>query len=120
MIIYSLAAGGVSVGALFMGGFIPGVLLGLCLLVVSVYMSLKYKYPKGEKVTLKEGLSESARMRSLLWVRRSSFSSAWPLGWFTATESAAIACVYAFIRFLALIYGELKSKHAAQRTSEYG
>ena len=56
MIIYSLAAGGVSVGALFLAGFIPGVLLGLCLLVVSIYMSVKHKFPKGRAMSLKAAL----------------------------------------------------------------
>lgn len=56
MIIYSLAAGGVSVGALFLAGFIPGILLGCCLLMVSVYMSVKHHYPKGSAVGLREAL----------------------------------------------------------------
>ena len=106
MIIYSLAAGGVSVGALFMGGFIPGVLLGLCLLVVSVYMSLKYKYPKGEKVTLKQGFEIT---KEALMALGTAFIILFgvSLGFFTATESAAIACLYAF--FVSwLYYGELK------------
>ena len=106
MIIYSLAAGGVSVGALFMGGFIPGVLLGLCLLAVSVYMSLRYKYPKGEKVTLKQGFEIT---KEALMALGTAFIILFgvSLGFFTATESAAIACLYAF--FVSwLYYGELK------------
>jgi tripartite ATP-independent transporter DctM subunit len=106
MIIYSLAAGGVSVGALFMAGFIPGVLLGLCLLVVSVYMSLKYKYPKGEKVTLRQGF---AITKEALMALGTAFIILFgvSLGFFTATESAAIACLYTF--FVSwLYYGELK------------
>jgi len=35
MIIYSLAAGGVSVGRLFLGGFIPGIMLGVALMIIS-------------------------------------------------------------------------------------
>ena len=108
MIIYSLAAGGVSVGALFMAGFIPGVLLGLCLLVVSAYMSLKYKYPKGEKVTLKQGFEIT---KEALMALGTAFIILFgvSLGFFTATESAAIACLYAF--FVSwLYYGELKMR----------
>ena len=108
MIIYSLAAGGVSVGALFMGGFIPGVLLGLCLLAVSVYMSLRYKYPKGEKVTLKQGFEIT---KEALMALGTAFIILFgvSLGFFTATESAAIACLYAF--FVSwLYYGELKMR----------
>ena len=48
MIIYSTAAGGVSVGALFMGGLGPGLLLGFALLVLTYLMAVKRNYPKGE------------------------------------------------------------------------
>ena len=50
MIIYSTAAGGVSVGALFMGGLVPGLLLGFALLVLTYLMAVKRNYPKGEPI----------------------------------------------------------------------
>ena len=106
MIIYSLAAGGVSVGALFLGGFIPGVLLGVCLLVVSVYMSVKHKYPKGKAVTFKEGLMITKDALLALGTALIIFFGT-ALGFFTATESAAIACIYAFIVSF-FFYRELK------------
>ena len=96
MIIYSLAAGGVSVGALFMGGFIPGVLLGLCLLVVSIYMSIKHQFPKGKAMSFKEGLIVTKDAFFALGTALIIFFGT-ALGFFTATESAAIACMYAFI-----------------------
>ena len=108
MIIYSLAAGGVSVGALFMGGFIPGVTLGLCLLVISVYMSYKNHYPKGDKVTFKQAL---AITQDAIMALGTAFIILFGVsfGWFTATESAAIACLYAF--FVSwLYYKELKMR----------
>ena len=106
MIIYSLAAGGVSVGALFLAGFIPGILLGCCLLVVSIYMSVKHKYPKGEAVTLKQAIMTT---KDALFALGTAFIILFgtALGFFTATESAAIACVYAFI-VSTCIYRELK------------
>ncbi len=54
MIIYSLVAGGVSVGKLFMGGIVPGVLLGLALMVISYILAVKRNYPKGEAVGFKK------------------------------------------------------------------
>ncbi len=108
MIIYSLAAGGVSVGALFMAGFLPGVTLGLCLLVISVYMSIKKQYPKGEKMTLKEAFLVT---KDAIMALGTAFIILFGVsfGWFTATESAAIACLYAF--FVSwLFYGELKMR----------
>ena len=108
MIIYSLAAGGVSVGALFVGGFIPGVLMGLCLMVVSIYYSVKNNFPKGKPVTLKEAIRISKDAFFALGTALIIFFGV-AFGWFTATESAAIACVYAFIVSF-FIYGELKVK----------
>lgn len=106
MIIYAMAAGGLSVSALFMAGIIPGALLGIALMVYSFYLSVKRKYPKGEPFSLKN-----------LW--EATKKSIWGLGTvlivvvgvicgvFTATESAAIACLYALIVSM-LVYRELK------------
>ena len=57
MIIYSLAAGGVSVGRLFLGGLIPGVTLGLALMVISYIIAVKKDYPRGERIPFKEALT---------------------------------------------------------------
>ncbi|WP_455383095.1 TRAP transporter large permease, partial [Salinispira pacifica] len=54
MIIYSLAAGGVSVGRLFLGGFIPGVMLGVALMALSYVIAVKRNYPKERRYTLRE------------------------------------------------------------------
>lgn len=95
VIIYSLAAGGLSVGRLFLGGFLPGVLLGIALMVLSYVIAVKRNYPKGEKFSLKEGLKIT--LESILGL----FTAVIVIGGvtsglFTATESAAIAAVYAF------------------------
>ena len=57
MIIYAVAAGGVSVGRLFLGGMIPGIMLGVGLMIASYIIAVKRKYPKGEKVSFHEALS---------------------------------------------------------------
>src|SRR5690554_1120351 len=54
MIIYSVAAGGLSVGKLFLGGLLPGIFLGLMLMVLGYAISVKRNYPKGKKYTFKE------------------------------------------------------------------
>ena len=94
MIFYAMAAGGVSVGQLFLGGLIPGVLLGVALMVYVAIVSVKRKYPKGEAVTLREALRISRDALLALFTAFIILGGV-TLGWFTATESAAIACIYA-------------------------
>lgn len=96
MIIYSLAAGGLSVGKLFLGGMIPGIVLGLALMILSYAIAVKRNYPKGDKVTLKEGLKITAESFLGLFTAVIIIGGVIS-GLFTATESAAIAAVYAFI-----------------------
>ena len=48
LIVYSLASGGASIGALFVAGYIPGILVGLALMGVAAYFAITRKYPKEE------------------------------------------------------------------------
>lgn len=105
MIIYSLAAGGVSVGRLFLGGFAPGVLLGLALMVISYIIAVKRNYPKERRYTLKEALIIS-RDAILGLLTAIIIIGGVISGVFTATESAAIAVIYAFIITFA-VYREI-------------
>lgn len=95
MIIYSLAAGGVSVGRLFLGGFIPGVMLGLGLMIVSYIFAVRRNYPKGRKYSLREAVTITKDavlgLMTAVIIMGGVIS-----GVFTATESAAVAVVYAF------------------------
>lgn len=96
LIIYSLAAGGVSIGALFTAGIVPGLLLGLSLMILAYVLAVKRGYPKEEFVPLRE-------IPKIVWEGLLSLLTPVIIlggiisGVFTATESAAIACVYAFI-----------------------
>lgn len=120
MIIYAMAAGGVSVGRLFLGGFIPGVILGVALMIISYIIAIKRKYPKEQRYTLKESLkiTKDAILGLLTAV---IIMGGVVSGVFTATESAAVACLYAFIitffvyreiplkRFITILYASLKT-----------
>lgn len=97
MIIYSLAAGGgISVAKLFLGGIVPGVLLGIALMILSYAIAVKRGYPREEKVSFKEAL-KITRDSVLGLLTAVIIIGGVTTGIFTATESAAIAAVYAFI-----------------------
>ena len=49
LIVYSLASGGVSIAALFLAGYIPGILMGLALIIVAAVYSKIRGYPRGER-----------------------------------------------------------------------
>jgi tripartite ATP-independent transporter DctM subunit len=97
MVIYSIAAGGtVSVAHLLIAGVFPGLLFGLCLIGLVLWTAHKRSFPREEPVPLRK-------------VPKIVLDAVWGLitiviimggilsGVFTATESAAVACVYAFL-----------------------
>jgi len=99
MIYYSLAAGGLSIGKLFVAGYIPGIMLGISLMITTYIISVRKNYPKGRKYTLKEGLfvAKDAVLGLFMIV---IIIGGIVLGIFTPTESAAVASAYAlFITF---------------------
>jgi tripartite ATP-independent transporter DctM subunit len=106
-VIYSLAAGGtISVAHLFLAGIFPGLLFGLCLIGLVLWTAHKRSYPKGDPIPLSA-------------VPRIVIDALWGLGTvviimggilsgvFTPTESAAVACVYAFLVTF-LVYRDYK------------
>ncbi|WP_028659189.1 TRAP transporter large permease [Nocardioides insulae] len=96
LVIYSMAAGGVSIGALFTAGILPGLMLGGALMVTAFLVALKRGYPKEELIPMREVPRVVADgLLSLLMpvIILGGILS----GFFTATESAAVACVYAFV-----------------------
>ncbi|WP_147635040.1 TRAP transporter large permease [Treponema pectinovorum] len=106
MIIYSVAAGGVSVGALFMAGLVPGVMLGILMLILCAVISIIRHYPKGEAISFKEACKIIVSAVLALFTAVIILVGV-TAGLFTATESAAIACIYAFI-ISVFVYKELK------------
>lgn len=96
MIIFAVSAGGISVGRLFLGGILPGVLLGIALMIISYVIAVKRGYPKGEKVSFREGLRIAGS--AILGLLTAVIIIGGVIGGiFTATESAAVACLYAFL-----------------------
>ena len=95
-VIYSLAAGGsVSIASLFMAGVVPGLLLGFTVAMLCLYTAHKKNYPKGEKIPFQQAMKIAIDalwgMMTMVIILGGILSGA-----FTATESAAVACVWAF------------------------
>ncbi len=107
MIIYSLATGGVvSIAAIFIAGIIPGILVGLGLMIVSSIISIKRNYGKGETFGLKEGCLRFIKAIPAMFLIVIVLGGILG-GIFTATEASAIAVIYAL--FLSVfVYREVK------------
>ena len=115
LILYSITAGGVSVAALFMGGYFVGGILGVAVAIMAIFLAVKLGYKKSE---VKE---EDSALKIWIDALPSLFAVIIVMGgilWgiFTATEAGAIAILYAII--LGLIYGELSIKGIIQACKE--
>lgn len=107
LIVYSLASGGVSIAALFVAGYLPGIFIGLVLMVTAAIFIRKEKLPAGEGVSLKEfGKTFFRAFPSLMLLV--IVIGGIVGGIFTATEASAIAVIYTL--GLSLYYKELKMK----------
>ncbi|MGL5683766.1 MAG: TRAP transporter large permease [Marinifilaceae bacterium] len=105
LIVYSLASGGVSISALFLGGYIPGILTGLALMFTASFYAWKRGYPVGDKVKLTEAMKRFWNALPSLFLLVIVIGGI-IAGIFTATEASVIAVLYALI--LSFIYRELK------------
>lgn len=108
-VIYSLAAGGgVSIAALFLAGVLPGLLLGLTLAIMCLFIAKKRNFPKGEVIPLRQALKICV---DALWGLTTMVIILGGIlsGVFTATESASIAVVWAFFVTM-FIYRDYKWK----------
>ena len=101
MIVYSVAAGSVSVAAIFMAGILPGLLVGLCLMCASALLSLLQGYGRANPAAAKE----TVKIHPLVACWRAMPSLLLLVivmggilkGIFTATEAAAVAVAYTFL-----------------------
>lgn len=112
LIVYALASGGAaSVASLFLGGYIPGILVGIALIVVAAFQAKRKGFQPGPRTSLKELVSSFADailgLLMLVLVVGGIVG-----GIFTATEAAAIAVVYALL--LGLGYRDLSLKKLPQ------
>jgi len=106
MVVYSLASGGVSIAALFVAGYVPGILLGLVLMVVGGMIAQRRGYPVGERIGAAQAwriLRAALPCLALVFVVMGGII----LGWFTPTEASAVAVLYTFI-LAVLVYREVK------------
>ncbi|MFS4417618.1 TRAP transporter large permease [Maribacter sp. 2307ULW6-5] len=104
LIVYSLASGGASIAALFLAGYIPGILTGLFLMTVASIWAKKKGYKVGKRSTLKQVFKtfvDALPSLMMLVVVIGGIVT----GIFTATEASAIAVLYSFV--LGLLYREI-------------
>jgi len=86
----------VSVGALFLGGLVPGILIGLGMMIFIYFLAVKRGYPKQKRASLKKiitlFLQTAPALLTPIIIIGGIIS-----GLFTATEAAAVASVYTFV-----------------------
>jgi len=87
---------GVSIGKLFLGGFVPGIMAGAGFMIISYVYAIKEKYPRMEKVSWKERWI-AFKMALLPLLAPAIILGGILLGIFTATEAGGIAALYALI-----------------------
>ncbi|HSG61395.1 MAG TPA: TRAP transporter large permease [Pseudomonadales bacterium] len=105
LIVYAIASGGVSIGALFIGGYLPGILVALSLMVVCLINAKRLNLPKSGRVSLVEfgraGLEAFPSLFLVVLVIGGIIG-----GVFTATEAGAIAVIYALLLSM-VVYREI-------------
>ena len=107
LILYSITAGGVSVAALFMGGYFVGAILGIAVAIMAIYLAMRLGYKKSEvqeeDSALKIWLEAIPSLLAVIIVMGGILS-----GIFTATEAGVVMCLYCGV--LAAIYREMDLK----------
>lgn len=111
LIVYSLASGGASIAALFLAGYIPGILTGMFLMIVASFWAKKKKYKVGKRSTLKEVFKTFVTALPSLFMLVVVIGGI-VTGIFTATEASAIAVLYSLI--LGFVYKEISFKSLPQ------
>lgn len=99
MIVYSVAAGSVSISTMFMAGFLPGILVGFCIMLMAGILAIKNGYGK---TSVADGAEHNGPLR-ICWRALPSLLLVFIIiggilkGVFTATEAAAVAVAYSFV-----------------------
>ena len=111
LIVYSLASGGVSIAALFLAGYLPGMLTCFFLMLVASIWAKRKGYPISQRSSIKEifsSLISALPSLFLLFIVIGGIVA----GFFTATEASAIAVLYTLI--LGVIYNQIKFKNLSK------
>ncbi len=95
MVVYSGIAN-VSTGALFMSGIVPGILLGVAMMLVVVFYSKRKNFPQSPRVPVKTAIMHTLKSLPALMTPIILIGGI-VSGLFTPTESAAFACIYALL-----------------------
>jgi tripartite ATP-independent transporter DctM subunit len=106
-VIYSLATGGViSITSLFMAGVVPGLLLGLAIILLCIYIAYRDGHPTGQSVPLREAMRITV---DAMWglITIVIIIGGILLGVFTAIEAGAVACLWAFFVTM-FVYRDLR------------
>lgn len=107
LILYSITAGGVSIAALFMGGYLPGILLGVSVMIVAIIMAKKKGYTASaqdeSESSLKVMIDAIPSLMAVILVMAGILN-----GWFTATEAGVVCVLYCGL--LAVLYREVTVK----------
>ena len=107
LILFSITAGGVSVAALFMGGYLTGAILGIAVAALAIFLAVKKGYKKSEvKETdpaWKIWVDAIPSLLAVIIVMGGILG-----GFFTATEAGVVMCLYCGL--LAVIYREMDFK----------
>lgn len=106
LIVYSLASGGVSIAALFLAGYVPGIMTDIFLMIVGGVFAYRKKYKiNDEVITLKSGIMKFIGAIPSLFLLIVVIGGI-VIGIFTATEASAVAVLYCLV--LSSLYKELK------------
>jgi len=108
LIVYSLASGGASIAALFLAGYLPGILTGLFLMTIAAVWAKRKGFPTGKRSTLGQIGSTFVRAFPSLLLLIVVIGGI-VVGIFTATEASAVAVLYCLV--LAFSYGEITKEN---------
>ncbi|PKM54600.1 MAG: ABC transporter permease [Firmicutes bacterium HGW-Firmicutes-5] len=100
---------GVSVGSLFLAGFLPGILMAITMIIAVSIISRKRNYPRQPKQSLGKRF-ETFKKAFLPLLMPVIIIGGILSGWFTATEAAVVACIYALL-LDGIVYHELSIKN---------
>lgn len=106
LIVYSLASGGVSIAALFIAGYLPGLLVALGLMGICAIYAKVHNYPVGVMPSLKELVTKTLDAVPSLFLVILVIGGI-VAGFFTATEASVITVIYALILSVG-VYREVK------------